>query len=653
MTQKITALRLKLASIEPDIYIAQKIKSAPANVKLTFVFSLILVFLVHGFGFFNKFLNEDSLFYFYTSMMYMYNLGRWMLVFLQHIRGFYTAPWIIGVFAALYLAVANALIISVLEIKNKISCVIISLLIVAFPAWANQFMYDFMADAYPAAMFLAVLAIYLCKKMKFGFIFGAFSLMLSLALYQSFLAFAVGLSLMVIIRYVLENTKKLSEIGSYIARFLFCGILGMVLYLISVRISLLITGGQLSGYQGADYLGRISLRDFPTQIILTYSNFLRGFYVTGPTVNQLYVSTGLFYLYGMVFLLIVYMLVRIAFNGKMRKLYTYAILAGCLLLLPIGLNITEMIAPMALTHILMTNAFVLSVVLIFVLLEVYGDKASFYLKCFVILITMLIGGNYWRQSSSFYFVQHIQYERTSAFYNRLLLRIEGAEGYEPGMPVAVVGTAPFPYIGASDVMSAELWQIVGFSGHRPAMGLGEPQKIANFMRNFLGVNINFASHAQTERVMATAEFLQMPLYPRYGSVMVVDDVLVVRLNAVYEHDINIAIDGRDVVFPAQRPFRLDTRVIAPAREVFEALGYTMGWDGSINAVTIAGDDRAVSITIGENEFITNDTSHTFDFPAQIMGDSAMVPIVVLLESMGYCVGWDGVTQTVYVRGRND
>ena len=647
MIQMISDLKQKLASIEPDAYFTEKIRAVPIEMKLTFAFSLVFMFMVHGFGFSNKFLNEDSLFYFHTSMAYLYNLGRWMLVSLQFMRGFYTAPWIIGFFAAFYMAIANALLVSVLEVKNKLYCVIISFLIVAYPAWANQFMYDFLADAYPAAMLLAVLAIYLSKKYKYGFIFGAFSLMLSLALYQSFLAFAVGLSLLVVTRHALEGDKSTREIGHAVLKFALCGILGVALYLLSVRVSLLIAGGQLTSYQGMDSLGRVALGQLPRHIAIAYARFFQGFLITNEPLNWLYVSAGLFFLYAVVFCLAVYMLVRVI-AARRRDFGAYVAIAGCLLFLPVGLNITAVTAPMAMMHTLVTNAFVLGVVLIFVLLEIYRERASFYLKIAVMAVTVLIGGNYWRQSSGLYFVQHVQYERTLAFYNRLLLRIESAEGFEPGMPVAIVGTEPFHYIGASDVMTGDLRQIVGFSGDRPAVGLGEPLKVRNFMQNILGANIIPATHEETERAMATAEFFQMPLYPRYGSVLVIDGVLVVRLNVVYEYDINIAVEGREIVFPARQPFRVDARVIAPAREIFEALGYDLGWDGDAGAVTITGNGQTVSIVIGSEIFTANGESHAADFPAHLIEGHTILEVTALLKSMGYHAGWDINTRSINI-----
>ncbi|MCL2588762.1 MAG: glucosyltransferase domain-containing protein [Oscillospiraceae bacterium] len=513
-------------------YIINKLKNIPIHLKVTFVSAFVLALLVHGVGFFHNWLNEDSLFYLRNSMAYLYQLGRWFLVALQYIRGFYTVPWLIGITATVFLAGATTLMVSVLGVTNKIHCVLIALLTVTFPAWANQFMYDFLADAYPAAMLLAVLAVYYTRKYRFGFIAGAFSLMFSLALYQSFLSFAIGLSILLVIRYLLEGERTLKEILRYGGKFLLCGVLGLIFYVISVQVSLWITGGELFSYQGMDALGQISLSELPQLIWDSYRGVFHGFYRTGPDFveNALYVSHALFAFYALLFLIMVYLLARAILANKLyRNLPAFLCLGLCLLLFPLGLNIIVITAPTAEAHILTTNAFLLGIFFVFVLLDIY-KPARQALAAVVLALSLLIGGNYWVQSGTFYFVQHMQYEHTMAFYNRLVMRIESTPGYEPGMPISIVGEVPFYDLGTNNVLSDRQRQIVGFDERRPVIGLGDPYKFFLFTRNYLGLYFSHAAAELEEAVIQTPEFAAMPLYPRDGSIAIIDGVLVVRLS---------------------------------------------------------------------------------------------------------------------------
>lgn len=534
MKQKIE----ELFQTDPGDYIAQKIKAIPTHLLVTFLSALLFAFLIHGFGFSNKLLNEDSLFYLRNSMAYLYQSGRWFLVALQYIRGMYTIPWLIGIAATFYLALATTFMISLLGVTNKAYCVAISLLTVAFPAWANQFMYDFMADAYPAAMLLSILSIYFAKKYRFGFLIGAVCLMLSLALYQSFLSFAIGLSLISILCSLLNHPDKLKITLLQAFRFLLCGALGLTLYFISVRVSLLITGGALWGYQGLDTLGQIPLSQLPELIRTAYLGVRDGFFLTGSyAANSLFVSRRLFALYVSLFILLMYLLVRRILNAKLHKhLPAFLLFILALLLLPLALNISVIMAPEAEIHTLNTNPFVLLVLLVFVFLELperghtKPRPRRFVSGYLALILAVLIGGNYWVQSGTFYFVQHIQYEHTFSFYNRLLTRIESTEGFSPGMEVAIIGTEPFPYIGASEVFTDRQAQIVGFSDARPVLGLGEQHKFILFAQNYLGVRLVPISQERREEIMEMEVFEAMPLYPKPGSIAIIEDVLVVRLN---------------------------------------------------------------------------------------------------------------------------
>jgi len=124
--------------------------------------------------------------------------------------------------------------------------------------------------------------------------------------------------------------------------------------------------------------------------------------------------------------------------------------------------------------------------------------------------------------------------------------------------------------------------------------------------------------------------------------------------ATLVHDnnpINVTIDGQQVNFPVQQPTIVDGRTLVPVRGVFEALGFTVGWNNSTRTATLARSSHVVVITIDSDTFTTNGTSHTLDVPAQIIGGSTMLPIRAVVESVGYYIDWDAVTNTVIISRR--
>ena len=156
-------------------------------------------------------------------------------------------------------------------------------------------------------------------------------------------------------------------------------------------------------------------------------------------------------------------------------------------------------------------------------------------------------------------------------------------------------------------------------------------------------------------------------------------------------DISVTIDGRRVEFAGQQPVIVDGRVLVPVRGVFEELGFEVLWstaESVLGQITMRNTDHAISLFMGANNFYirddngplilalavdgsffatTEDVDEVFisrweregreivravqswlDVPPQIIGDSTMLPIRALVESVGYYVNWDGAAQTVLI-----
>ncbi|MCL2620058.1 MAG: CAP domain-containing protein [Defluviitaleaceae bacterium] len=113
-------------------------------------------------------------------------------------------------------------------------------------------------------------------------------------------------------------------------------------------------------------------------------------------------------------------------------------------------------------------------------------------------------------------------------------------------------------------------------------------------------------------------------------------------------DINVIVNGVRVNFADQQPTSMDGRTLVPVRGVFEELGFDVSWNDILRQVTLTRPGDTVIITIGSAIFTTNGTNHILDVPAQIIGNSTMLPIRAVLESIGYCLEWDGNTNTVLI-----
>jgi len=118
--------------------------------------------------------------------------------------------------------------------------------------------------------------------------------------------------------------------------------------------------------------------------------------------------------------------------------------------------------------------------------------------------------------------------------------------------------------------------------------------------------------------------------------------------ALADDSIKVTINGRYVAFSGQGPAIIDGRTLVPIRGVFEAIGFSVGWDEPAQKATLTGKDAVVILTIGSKTFTTNGESRSLDVPAQLIGGRTMLPIRAVLESVGYFVSWDAAALTVII-----
>lgn len=150
----------------------------------TFLFGL----LAYAFIFFNPSFSHDSLAITQEfDDRWQISLGRFMQPIYRMIRGYVTAPWLLGFLSLIFIAFAVYFIIKIFEIQNKYSLIIICGLLATNTTLT--FLYATFApwgDVHALAFLLSVCSVYFWLKYKYGFLLGAILLGISLALYQNY-----------------------------------------------------------------------------------------------------------------------------------------------------------------------------------------------------------------------------------------------------------------------------------------------------------------------------------------------------------------------------------------------------------------------------------------------------------------------------------
>lgn len=228
----------------------QKIKPSWKTVSVSvFVCGL----LAHAYAFFNYIPNWDSVISYYSDQNTI-ALGRCFLTLACGISSFYDLSWVNGCLSLCYLTVTAILISELLQIRKKSTLILLSALLVTFPAVTSTFGYLYTADGYMLAMLCMTLAIYLTLKYRFGFVPGALLLMFGFGCYQAYITFAAMLVIVYSLDELLYRDTPLASLARNWLRALACAVFGYVLYAVVNRILLSVQHVSLADYQGISAL---------------------------------------------------------------------------------------------------------------------------------------------------------------------------------------------------------------------------------------------------------------------------------------------------------------------------------------------------------------------------------------------------------------
>jgi len=117
----------------------------------------------------------------------------------------------------------------------------------------------------------------------------------------------------------------------------------------------------------------------------------------------------------------------------------------------------------------------------------------------------------------------------------------------------------------------------------------------------------------------------------------------------FEANIDVQVNGREVVFDGQGPVIIEGRTIVPIRGVFEALGFEIGWDAVTQTATLSGRGHLIRVGVGRDTFVVDGTIMPLDVPAMIIEGRILLPIRKVLESVDIIVDWDDENAMVRIR----
>lgn len=529
-------------------------RSLKKSWKLAFLAAVIAGFLVHTYKFTNNFPYFDSFYNFYSSQ-YMVASGRWFLSAACSLSTYFDLPWLVGVFSIFFMGLAAAAVTEAFEIENPCLIIVSSALLVSFPAITETMFFEYTADGYMLAMFLAALSV-CCSRMEYlsnwkYLVISMVCLCLTCGIYQCYLAFSFILAVCYFVGKLLhgelDNKTCLRWVGTQAALYGSALILYYVIWQGLMRYH----GLSAVAYQGIDQMGILSGKNLMHAAISSITSFVGYLVERNPLRHGWTVYSALSCLTCGVFLLA---FVLGCLRGKLyqRKLQLF-LSALCLAAVPFGCYICYFITP----NVTYTTRMVQCIAVLFIFTGILCERWMGHRGKNLVLLLLIAGSlkNSAMANVCYTFLDR-SYEKSYATMTEIASRIhmedDGTAKYIVFLgsldvpfedadlddsqlgtlgPLKLVSKAPVIY---HDHMALFLSQYTDFtlSYYRinreefPLMEISDAAPVPH------GYTFRFPLLGEERKtaLQSSAEVAAMGIWPARDSVKCIDDTIVVKLS---------------------------------------------------------------------------------------------------------------------------
>jgi hypothetical protein len=488
---------------------------------ITFIWGIV----AYGYMFFNNNFTHDS---FMESIAtqevinWKMSLGRiFYAPYIYLARGTLILPWLIGIISLIFLSIASILVLKMFKIKDDnywLNILVPGILTVnnTVIALCGSYLQDMDVDMF--AMLMSVLAVYLWKNSKKGYLYGIIPLLLSIGLYQSYISVSLSLIIFLSIIELLKGNKYQEVLKrglKAIAMFLITGII----YLCLLKLMPIIFNTNLisGGYNSIDSILNMSFVDIVKETGFTYLSSIKNFLLPVTVYNNVFVI--------MINIILVlsagYVIINKIFTENINNTSKLMIIL-LILLLPLAMNICRVLTN-GMSHSLMIYA--LWLIYLFILL-ILNDENCHKLKMLCIILTTIICIGNIRLANAVFMVKDIAKEQTENYLNRVLHDIENHEYYIYGETKVVIIGIPnmkTEFHNSTD----QIRRLVGNTNDF-VIPTGEASRYKLYFSRVLHSNVNVIEN-QINDIYILDQIENMPIYPEKNSIQYFYDVLIVKL----------------------------------------------------------------------------------------------------------------------------
>lgn len=472
------------------------------------------------------------------------SIGRWLWPLADALRfGVQTDP-INSLLTLSLVTLSFILVRRLFTTKDSFLTYLLGMAFISSASVSIQLSYRYMSPIFGLSLFLSVAAAYCVIRTENkarAVVQGTACLTLSLGLYQANLG-SFCLILLVYFLMLLFQKPDRSLIHGHIAKSLCSAAAGVVLYYLTLKIVLLITGFQMSEYNGAASVSPLYvLKRLPTGAARAYQIFGIYFF-RNQYRNNILQAMGFF---ALIVLLVGFGLLKRFWQVVRSRDPEYILLsAAALAVLPAICNVTLLITSEATWRLQMAGALDLFIPLCILLLDVTRKKQPQNEKLrmaviggTVLLAGLIVYGNVYMRAVD----QEAMYEGRKSLKSMTdriaddLIDFGYFDG-EERLPVVFVGrpSSNPTFLMREYYLYANTYAQIGrFWG-----GSGVARQVwKSVFQNITPVNLTYGRVERYLEVYAESETEQMPTYPQEGYIRQIGDTVVVKISDDYKDEL--------------------------------------------------------------------------------------------------------------------
>ena len=526
----------KIKVISPEIALEKFLTWFDLNKRIAFITAIVVGIITHITMMTETIMSQDGI---WNSMQYsragdwVIALGRWGIELAGRLNNFVAIPSITTMLCLFLMAVSTVFIVDIFNFKSKYSALFTGMIMVVSPCLTATMLYVYTSVAYCVNMLLAILAIWFIYKFKYkkiGIVISALCFMFSLSIYQSYMGVTVGLCIMLSIIELLKDNSKIKDVFINIGKTVLAVLSGGILYYILTMLILNLTGIDMATYKGAESFGiKEIFASLGTNILNTYKNFVEFFFKDVIVYNTNYRRDIWYTLFFIGFIVtFIAKLAILKVETKKEKIFKIVLASLMVLLMPIGLNIINIVAVG--TEIYALTATQMILVIPFVLALVESLEILNSIKWIILISCMCICGTYYLSDSASYSALKLTYNQAYSSTMRVFDRIETTPGYEKDMPLllaGIIGNNNYPR--TMNLYGYTIGELANNTVFHGTYG-GQIGTWINYMRVFFGLDIQMCDPDTYYRIVTGEDYKDMEMFPAEDSIRIIDGVVVVKLS---------------------------------------------------------------------------------------------------------------------------